>query len=123
MLYISVDEIKYGTVGATFNVAFSVPIDELPQLRTLHDKYAELNMKSFGLTASTADTPQTEEDGSYICDYCKYSDREWYEQPCESCHNNSGYKSKPQTERKSCKLELFDNDGNYIESQMDCGWK
>ena len=60
MLYISVDEIKHGTVGATFNVAFSVPIDELPQLRELHDKYAELNMKSFSLTASTADTPQTE---------------------------------------------------------------
>lgn len=60
MLYISVDEIKYGTVGATFNVAFSVPIDELPQLRALHDKYAELNMKSFSLTASIADTPQTD---------------------------------------------------------------
>ena len=61
MLYISVDEIKYGTVGATFKVAFSVPIDELPQLRALHDKYAELNMKPFSLTASTADTPQTEQ--------------------------------------------------------------
>lgn len=71
MLYISVDEIKYGTIGATFNVAFSVPIDELPQLRELHDKYAELNMKSFSLTASTADTPQTdfvEDDKCFDCE-------------------------------------------------------
>ena len=60
MLYISVDDIKYGTIGATFNVAFSVPIDELPRLRELHDKYAELNMKSFPLTAHNADTPQTD---------------------------------------------------------------
>lgn len=59
MLYISVDEIKYGTIGATFNVAFSVPIDELPQLRELHDKYVGLNMKAFPLTAHTADTPHT----------------------------------------------------------------
>lgn len=29
----------------------------------------------------------------------------------------------PQTERKSCTLELFDDDGNYIEPQTDCGWK
>ena len=29
----------------------------------------------------------------------------------------------PQTERKSCKLELFDDDGNYIEPQTDCPWK
>ena len=58
MLYISVNEIKYGTIGATFNVAFSVPIDELPRLRELHDKYVELNMKAFPLTATKADTPQ-----------------------------------------------------------------
>ena len=60
MLYISVSKIKYGTVGATFNVAFSVPIDELSLLRELHDKYAEMNMKSFSLTAKQADTPQTD---------------------------------------------------------------
>ena len=27
----------------------------------------------------------------------------------------------PQTERKNCTLELFDNDGNYIEPQTDNG--
>ncbi len=60
MLYISVDEIKYCTIGATFNVAFSMPIDELPRLRELHDKYAGLNMKAFPLAATKADTPQTD---------------------------------------------------------------
>ena len=55
--------------------------------------------------AEQADTPQTEEEGApYICDTCKYSDKEWYEQPCECCHNNSGYKPKD-------------------EPQTDCGWK
>ena len=29
----------------------------------------------------------------------------------------------PQTERKSCKLELFDDDGVYIEPQTDCAWR
>lgn len=95
MLYISVDEIKYGTVGATFKVAFSVPIDELPQLRELHDKYAELNMKAFGLTASTADTPQTD------CLTCRYNSDEWDSPKCDSC-------SKAHS--------------NY-EPQTDCGWK
>jgi hypothetical protein len=83
MLYISVDEIKYGTVGATFNVAFSVPIDELPQLRELHDKYAELNMKSFSLTASTADTPQADEIGD--CNICRFAGCS----ECDDCINGS----------------------------------
>ena len=96
MLYISVDEIKYSTVGATFKVAFSVPIDELPQLRELHDKYAELNMTAFGLTASTADTPQTERD----CFTCKHDNTGDIE--CQDCDDDySGYEPK----------------------QTDCPWK
>lgn len=47
MLYISVDEIKNGTVGATFSVTFTVPIEELPQLRELHDKYKQVNGYAF----------------------------------------------------------------------------
>ena len=51
MLYISTENIKYSTVGATFTVTFHTPIDELGYLQAIHDKYAEMNMKAFSLTA------------------------------------------------------------------------
>ena len=28
------------------------------------------------------------------CVTCKHTDKEWYEEPCEDCHGNSGYERK-----------------------------
>jgi len=54
-----------------------------------------------------ADTPQTDCD-KCIWSVCNYNKVDWEA-------------DTPQTERKSCKLELFDDDGNYIEPQTEEG--
>ena len=49
MLFITTDKIKYGTVGASFTVTFSVAPDEIGYLYALHEKYMEVNMSGFKL--------------------------------------------------------------------------
>lgn len=61
-----------------------------------------------------ADTPQTEQTEHLV----KLSQK-----PRDS-HEIA--KDEPQTvnwSRNVCTLELFDDDGNYIEPQTDCSWK
>ena len=55
MLYIAVDKIKYSTVGASFNVTFSVAPDEIGYLYALHEKYSEMNMSGFTVKLSDAE--------------------------------------------------------------------
>ena len=73
----------------------------------------------------TADTPQTEAPKwtKENCKGCKYNDYPYDDSTCfiKVCIDGNKYEPK-QTERKNCTLELFDNDGNYIEPQTDCGW-
>ena len=47
MLFITTDKIKYGTVGASFTITFTVAPEEINYLMDLHEKYMEMNMKSF----------------------------------------------------------------------------
>lgn len=123
MLYISVDEIKYGTVGATFKVTFSVPIDELPRLRELHDKCAELNMKSFSLTATKADTPQTESLEQFRVDLEYHTDATHFgKAKGESTTTDTA--DTPQTKQKIAEFQKMlgiEIDPDRINT--DCGWK
>ena len=50
------------------------------------------------------------------CDTCKFADKEWYEEPCEDCHGNSGYDRKD--EPTISKMEQVED-----EPQTDCAWK
>ena len=58
MLFTSVEKIKYSTVGASFKVTFSVPIDEIGYLQVLYNKYSEVNGCGFSLPTEVAE--QTE---------------------------------------------------------------
>ncbi len=61
MLYTSVEAIKYSTVGASFKVTFSVPIDEIGYLQVLYNKYSEVNGCGFSLTAKRAEQTERKE--------------------------------------------------------------
>lgn len=61
MLFITTEKIKYSTVGASFTVRFNVAPDEIGYLQALHNKYSEMNMRGYTLTAQQAE--QTEREG------------------------------------------------------------
>ena len=52
MLFITTDKIKYGTLGASFTVTFTVAPEEINYLIDLHEKYMEVNMSGFKLPES-----------------------------------------------------------------------
>jgi len=74
-----------------------------------------------------ADTPQTEDDLLLelmdAVERGEMSDASANQAYVEYISKRVEESDTPQTERKSCKLELFDDDGNYIEPQTDCPWK
>ena len=58
MLYISTEDIRYSTVGASFKVTFSVAPDEIGYLQVLNNSFKSMNMCGIPLTAHRAE--QTE---------------------------------------------------------------
>ena len=80
MLFINTSKINYGTVGASFTVTFTVAPEEINYLMDLHEKYMEMNMKSF-ILESQKKCHRDEEYACHlypndeICDNCKL----WYE--------------------------------------------
>ena len=58
MLYISTEDIRYSTVGASFKVTFSVAPDEIGYLQALNNSFKSMNMCGIPLTAQRAE--QTE---------------------------------------------------------------
>lgn len=78
----------------------------------------ELATKNMNILADALRKTENSSEKPNNCETCRDKDAydEW-EGNCDECENYSMY--TPQTERKRCKLELFDDDGNYIEPQTD----
>lgn len=69
MLFITTDKIKYGTVGASFTVTFTVAPEEINYLMDLHEKYMEMNMKGFKLPETFVTGLSMEDDKPVVPSY------------------------------------------------------